>query len=244
MHNTLRFLLASLLVPAVVLLGESASLAQYPPAAPPPGYGPPPGQPMPVYSPTPYQPAYQPVAYPGYHEHDGFFLRLGIGGGYLSTSVSGGGSSATLSGGAFSFSAAFGGSVAPNLVVFGEFGAMSVTDPEWSSGGTSSTLDGVTLNMISFGPGVAYYIQPINMYVSGTINFTKFTMNDSETDDKLADSKMGFGFSAMLGKEWWISSDWGIGVAGQFQLGTAKDKNGSDRLTGTGFALMFSATYN
>lgn len=246
MHNPLRFLLASLLVPAVVLLGETASLAQYyPPAAPPPGYGPPPGQPMPGYAPTPYRP--MPVNYPGYHEHDGFYMRLVGGAGYLNTTASYAGQSTTISGFAGSFAAAFGGTIAPNLIIYGEIAGMSARNPEVSSGGQSWTAHGTTLSMLTFGPGLAYYLQPMNVYFSGTVGFGYFNSSRNDDDyygdeDDGENSDLGFGFSTMVGKEWWLTADWGIGVAGQFQLATAKYYD--ERLTGYGFALMFSATYN
>lgn len=250
MHNPLRFLLASLLVPAVVLLGETASLAQYyppaapPPAAPPPGYGPPPGQPMPGYAPTPYRPAYQPmpVAYPGYHEHDGFYMRLAIGAGYLNTTMSVSGDSATLSGFAGSFAAAFGGAIAPNLILYGEISGMSANEPELSYRGTSTTQRDVTFSMLTFGPGLAYYLQPMNVYFSGSVGFGYFNASDDNDYYEDENSDLGFGFSTMMGKEWWVTADWGLGVAAQFQMATAKLDD--TRFTGYGFALMLSATYN
>jgi hypothetical protein len=240
MHPPLRFVLASLLVPALVLLGETASLAQYPPAAPPPGYYPPPGQPMPAYSPAPYQAA--PMVYPGYHEHDGFYMRLVLGGGYLNTTMSVSGDSATLSGFAGSFAAAFGGTIAPNLIIYGEFSGMSANEPKMSYGGRSETQRDLTLNMLTFGPGLAYYLQPMNVYFSGTVGFGYFNFSDNNDYYEDSESDLGFGFSTMVGKEWWVTTDWGMGVAGQFQMTTAKYED--MRLTGYGFALMFSATYN
>jgi hypothetical protein len=243
MHITLRFILASLLVPAVVLLGETASLAQYPPSAPPPGYGPPPGQPMPAYSPTPYQP--MPIAYPGYHEHDGFYLRLTMGLGYLNTSVPMSEDRGTLYGVAGSFAAAFGGTIAPNLIIYGEISGMSATDPEFSYRGTSITQKDLTFSMITFGPGLAYYLQPANVYFSGSVGFGYFVFENNDDYDwnsNRNETDLGFGFSTTMGKEWWVTADWGLGVAAQFQMATAKSYD--NRFTGYGLALMLSATYN
>ena len=198
---------------------------------------------MPSYAAPVYQPAPVGLA-PGFHEHDGFYMRLLMGGGYLSTKEKFGGNTYTLSGGAVAFSAAFGGAVAPNLIIYGELGGMSVNEPSVSGNGSSGTAKGLTLNMISFGPGLAYYVQPMNLYVSGTFNFTKFSMSDNNNSNNTADSDTGFGFSATLGKEWWVSTDWGLGAAAQFNMGTAKADSGDTTLTGIGFAVMFSATYN
>jgi hypothetical protein len=195
---------------------------------------------MPVYEPTPYRP--MPVAYPGYHEHDGFYLRLVMGAGYLNTTMSVSGDSATLSGFAGSFAAAVGGSIAPNLIIYGEISGMSVNEPTMSYRGTSSTQRDVTFSMLTFGPGLAYYLQPMNVYFSGSVGFGYFNFSDNNDYYEDENSDLGFGLSTMMGKEWWVTTDWGLGVAAQFQMATAKLNE--TRFTGYGFALMFSATYN
>jgi hypothetical protein len=193
----------------LVLLGGSTVLAQTQPYGG--GYAPPPGA----------AGAYGP---PGYQEHDGFFLRLHCGGGYLTTSESLQGNSLTLAGPAFAFSAAFGGAVTPNLIVFGELLGMGVSDPK-------ATLNG------------AYYVEPMNLYFSGTLTFSQLSFDDKNSSTK-AESEIGFGFSAALGKEWWVSTDWGLGAAALFQFASMKDKGIDARITALGFALLFSATYN
>jgi hypothetical protein len=121
---------------------------------------------------------------------------------------------------------------------------MGVPDPKTSTGGNSGTATGVTLNMIGFGPGLAYYFEPTNLYLSATLNFSQITLTDSKTNNQLAETEIGYGFSGMVGKEWWVSTDWGLGLAAQFQLASVKVKNVDSRMTGMGFALLFSATYN
>ncbi|HEY4186650.1 MAG TPA: hypothetical protein VGP07_16350 [Polyangia bacterium] len=38
----------------------------------------------------------------------------------------------------------------------------------------------------------------------------------------------GLGFQGMVGKEWWVSSEWGLGVAAEVIFaGDMKDKNSS-----------------
>jgi hypothetical protein len=100
------------------------------------------------------------------------------------------------------------------------------------------------MTLIGFGPGVAYYVEPINMYLSTTLTFTQLSVSDSNTNAKYYDSNVGFGFSLEAGKEWWISTDWGLGAAFQFQFASMKDKGSSDQLTGLGFVALLSVTYN
>jgi hypothetical protein len=62
-------------------------------------------------------------------------------------------------------------------------------------------------------------------------------------------SDLGFGVNASVGKEWWVSENWGVGAALQFMAATMKDHQvfaGDSKPTWTaiGFALLFSATFN
>jgi hypothetical protein len=171
-------------------------------------------------------------------------MRLQFGGGYLTTSESTGGSTLKVSGGAGSFGMAVGGAVIENLIIYGEFTGMFVSDPSVSYRGNSATASGTTMTLSAFGPGVAYYIEPFNMYLSGTMLFAKLSMSNSDSNDNFASSDLGFGAHFNVGKEWWVSTNWGLGAAFQFQFASMKDKGVDDRITALGFAALFSATYN
>ena len=216
----------------------------YPPSGypPPPGYAqpgyPPPGYPPPGYYPPP------PVAYAdSMHLHDGFYLRLHLGGSYLQLNSDIG----TLSGPGASFGIALGGAIAPNLIIYGTFFGVSVTDPHFESdGGSPSTLSGMTLSLTGLGGGLAYYL-PNNVYFAGTVATMQWSMNRSDdsynsyyTRD---DSKWGVGVQGLVGKEWWVSQDWGIGLAGEVMAASMKD-DADMTWTGLAFSLLFSATYN
>jgi hypothetical protein len=219
---------------AVVLLGESAAFAQRTYYGR--GYGPQPG----YYS----APAYG--SWYGYHQHDGFYMRLYAGLGYLNASETYAGATDTYSGLGATFGAAFGGAIAPNLILYGEFLGTSVTNASWSSGGVTQTYSGLDLTLFGFGPGVAYYFEPVNLYLSGTLTFTQVSFSDTATANPIADTNLGVGLSFMVGKEWWVSRDWGIGIAGQFHIASMGDNvAGYDtRLRAAAFSMLFSATYN
>jgi hypothetical protein len=64
-------------------------------------------------------------------------------------------------------------------------------------------------------------------------------------DEPLYESDWGGGISLMIGKEWWVSDNWGLGIAGQLFGGSAKDKDDEDLQFDTfSVNLCFSATYN
>jgi hypothetical protein len=50
----------------------------------------------------------------------------------------------------------------------------------------------------------------------------------------------------MIGKEWWVSDNWGLGIAGQFFAGRMNDSEapGAPTWETTAAALVFSATCN
>ena len=123
----------------------------YPPPGymPPPGYYPPPGYPSPgaYYPPPPSGPP------PGHHEHDGFYMRLCMGLGYLHTSDSYQGQTETVSGPGVGMDMAFGAAVARNLLVFGDLSITMASEPTWKYAGTSDTLTNTTLTLLGMGPG-------------------------------------------------------------------------------------------
>jgi len=261
MHAPPRSFFFSSLTTIVLLLAEATALAQSPPPptyAPPPAYAPPPGYVAPGYYPPPAY--YPPPGYggrpvyklyaappPGYHQHDGFYLRLYTGLGFLSASDTSLGSKETYSGAGVTFGASFGGVIAPNLVLFGEFLGTVVSDPTYDFAGQSQTLSGLDATLVGFGPGVAYYLQPVNLYFSGTLTFSQLSLSDSQSNDSSnsADlTNLGIGTNLMAGKEWWVSSEWGLGMAAQLHIASMKMKSSDARMTATVLSLLFSATYN
>ena len=121
-------------------------------------------------------------------------------------------------------------------------------DPTYgvNDGNGSVVLSGVDMTMAGIGPGVAYYFEPINLYLSGTLTFNRISFSDSSSNYPYGDTSVGIGLSMMVGKEWWVGRDWGIGLAGQIHLATMKDTpQGYDsRMNAAVFSLLFSATYN
>ena len=259
---------------AVVLVGSSPSAAQVqgtpsngdspaapmpteagyalPPAyAPPPGYVQSPGYPpppgygtLPGYPPSSYAPATE-VPPPGYHKHDGLYVRLMGGGAHLQASNSSLG--ATLSGFGLLASGALGYAVANNFILYGELLLTVIANPtiEQTQAGSRSE-NGIELDHYALGPGLAYYIQRWDAYFSGTLTYGRLT----QTQGTVAGSggrdltNFGIGTSLTFGKEWWLSANWGLGAAVQLQLASLKDNNRDNRWTSTELAILCSATFN
>ncbi len=178
---------------------------------------------------------------PGYHTHDGFYMRLSFGFGGAASS----GAGEKYSGGSFAFGAAFGGALTQHLILYGEFLLHAIPDPTRDGFGSSQTLGGTEVDILGFGPGVAYYFMPLNLYLSGTLLIQQVQLSDTnDSSNSVALTKTGIGCSLMVGKEWWVSDDWGLGVAAQLLLGSAKDPYSDAHWTSRGVAVMFSSTYN
>jgi tetratricopeptide (TPR) repeat protein len=237
--------------------------ANFPPAAPAPGSWPPPqttpaaggaapllGDPgsaataAPPGAPYYYPPATPAVAAvvppPGQHRHDGFFLRVQLGFGF--TSVTSERTDTQVSGGSGHFALAAGAALAGKLALFAELGGGSVTEPRVKIGDQSTPFQG-ELTVVTFGVGAAYYFMPINIYLSGTIGGSQVTM---KVQDRMFESKTGFGVTLSAGKEWWVSKDLGLGAAVQLHSSAVKEKVplNPDTLTPAWISLAFSGTYN
>jgi opacity protein-like surface antigen len=223
------------------------------PQAPPPGY-PPPGAPAPGYPPPGYPgaPYGDPqlgaqVVQPGAQRHDGFYLRLMIGPAYATSSVPVGTSDLTFSGIATGIDVAAGYTVAENFSIYGQATGTSTSNPEVKAGTASGDADG-TLGVFGFGVGASYYVMPLNLYFHGGVLATQLTietetMNGGSTTTSKAESDTGFGLNLGIGKEWWLSDNWGLGAGAQFLFSKVQDED-NDTWTSFGFTVGVSATFN
>jgi opacity protein-like surface antigen len=124
---------------------------------------------------------------------------------------------------------------------------MNADAPTVELDGTSTIASGSSLVEGGIGPGMAYYFQPVNIYLSVTAGFSKVQIQDSNTQNVLASTNWGFGLSTMLGKEFWVSDNWGLGVALQFHYGSMPDTTPvapAPTVHSNALALLFSSTFN
>ncbi len=207
-----------------------------PPGAsqPPPSYGPPPpgyGQPPPPGYGQPPPPGYGYNAYgpppPGYADapppvdhtvrnHDGFYLRMGIGvaSGTVKTQARLAGSTFDVkysgSGPAYEFM--LGGTLGKGFVLGGGLVGQDVSDPKVTVTGTNNpgsaagTASG-KLGIVVLGPMIDWFFDPRGgahlgaMIGSGGIGLS---------DDK-GDSSTGLGLSLWGGYDFWVGKQWSLG---------------------------------
>ena len=178
----------------------------------------------------------------GFHEHDGFYLHLEGGFGSMSSKASQPGLDAELSGGSGEFAIAIGGAVTPNLVLAGQLWGISASSPDVKLNGTSYGSANGSLGLSGIGLEITYYFMPLNLYLSAVPSIATLSANSGNGS---ASTKSGFGLKLAVGKEWWVSQDWGIGLNLQYAHSSNQDSGTNPPTWGTNFfGLAFSASYN
>ena len=178
----------------------------------------------------------------GAHQHDGLFLRLTAGPGFGSWQGSGTAtapstvgaitnpqSDGSKGGGSISL----GGAVGENLILHGDL---------WFNGNSprQTRTAFMEFGTAVAGGGLTYYFMPHNIFVSGGIGMATSWLvvldpNDMDREfgrdsrhDRIPDGfnyGTGIGAYLMVGKEWWVSDNWGLGVGlqGDFARTQGKD---------------------
>jgi len=175
---------------------------------------------------------------PGVHEHDGFYLALGLGFGGLKTS----GGNFSISGPSGSGFVAVGGTLRRNLALYFAYFGDTDTSPTFRNGTGATTAKNVTHSLSGWGGGASWYFEPSNWFVGATAGLAQVGL---ETGGVLGTSKWGPALRLSLGKEWWVSQDWGIGAAVNL-LGSSARGDGTAQVTlsSGAISLTVSATYN
>jgi hypothetical protein len=185
---------------------------------------------------------------PDVREHDGFYLRLGLGLGYaIGTSKPDEGSAdADVTGIGIPSELAIGGTIAPGMVIGG--GAYNIFLPSPTYKNESVDVDGGATQLGSLGPFIDYYLDPKGgIHFGGALLFASAAV--AETDVAPKASGFGFGGALMGGYEVFVGDQWSIGVIGRLAYYSVKltaDLPGDPKSTLSVFtpAVLFGATYH
>ena len=140
------------------------------------------------------------------------------------------------------FGIAIGGAVMENLILAGHIYSAVTVNPTVTVNGVSHETTNTDASMTAIGPELDYYFMPLNLYLSGTVAITKQSVR---VNGIRADTDTGFGAQFAVGKEWWVSDHWGLGLAGRLAWSTNKDSgSNSPSWDAWGASALFSATYN
>lgn len=178
--------------------------------------------------------------------HDGgLLLRLAGGIGYGSATLEDDNDTG-FQGGAIQGSFAIGGNVAPGLALNVDFFGMTMFAPSVVADGEDlGDAEDTSVGLGAIGVGLTGYIMPVNLYLAASVGVgigsvrtdTSIGTFESETDP-------GFALNLMIGKEWFVSPRWGIGLAGQLIFASLEDESEAADVNFYGIGVLLSATYN
>lgn len=175
------------------------------------------------------------------HHHLGFYLRLDFGAGGLGSNLER--RDLAIAGGFGSFGFAIGGALSENLILAGHLFGLSAVNPNLSTGGSITQTNNTEVGISAVGPQLTYYFMPLDLFFSGTIGLSRLyaTVQDAE-------SKSNFGLALQLGfgKEWWMGSHWGLGIAAQLSISANQDRPdpNAPNWSTAALGIAFSTTYN
>ena len=200
------------------------------------GYGPPPAVGYPIAPPESME---------GFHTHDGFFMRVHLGIAATSFTSTIQGSKLSYSGGGSSMGIAIGGSISRHLILYATVFGTNTANPNYQLNGASMSTFVRDINVAAVGPGLAYYFEQTNIYLSGAFGLAGYEIHDVNDGSRIDWSSSGAALDLMVGKEWWVSRDWGLGIAAELFTASLKDALTPGATWSAGAAsILFSATYN
>jgi len=188
---------------------------------------------------------------PGVHAHDGLFLRFTGGPGFGLYNGTGDvvttdgqiigdpSNEGSQVGGSFSL----GGSVGENLILHGDIW-FSIVSTEKKHSRLYQEFGTAVVGL-----GVTYYWMPANMFVTGSIGLANSFLvlhegtQTNSNEDLARDITTGVGLAVMVGKEWWVSDNWALGVALQGEFTYAEDEDSNLIFRHGGAKVLFCATY-
>ena len=178
------------------------------------------------------------------HKHDGFYFHIasGFGGAALVEEVEQ--DELIISGGSSNGKIGIGYAFVENFIVSLDFFGNVIVDPDVLVNGQEINDADVELTMGNVGLGMTYYFMPSNFYLSGSIGLAS---GELETDFGTYDTDLGYGINLAIGKEWWVSDNWGLGVVSHLYYSSIPDEYAIGKVSYLNFAsvaVLFSATFN
>lgn len=169
----------------------------------------------------------------------GFFLRLSGGFGAQGTAAEvpfeeGGAGEMEFTGDGVDLNFAIGGFVTEDLALHATIFGWTLNDPEFSWGAIALAVPS-ELSLSAVGAGLTWYALPSGLYFSASLGFADLNLEDAE-------SGTGVALDVTLGKEWWVSSRWSLGLAGAYGWHRVPEDGLADDWSGHGLGLRFSAS--
>lgn len=150
-------------------------------------------------------------------------------------------------GGAVSLEVALGGALSPGIILAGSFSVLSVGNAKLTND-TRTYRPAHDMGLTLLLAMLDVYPNPkMGFHFGGGLGFASTRARADEDAQASSDAQIGLGLAPHVGYEWWVSNYWGLGVLGRFVYARTKGDyatDGKEQDTSTGFAILFSATYN
>lgn len=183
-----------------------------------------------------------------YKMHKGFFLSLSGGPNFSGiTAKANGQTDINYNGSGPVMDLKIGGAIKENLILHATLTTNYMSGPKISSNdGSQKASNNFMIGEDFTGGGITYYIMPSNMLLSGSMGLGNFRRMDLDADTSVSSDK-GFGFQLKVGKEWWVSRRWGLGIALSYSKINVRNnpESGVEELINSdNLGIYFNATLN
>ncbi len=183
------------------------------------------------------------------HNHDGLYLRLGIGFGYMSTKGEidrPNSQELDITGSGLTGEFMIGGTPAPGFVIGGGTMGLTIFNPKFELDGQERDTDANSVDLSMLGLFVDVYPDPKKgLHFQAMVGYAQLSSDETDSDDERPD---GLGLAAGVGYEWWVGEQWGIGILGRVIYASTKleERIGTSTAdityTSLAPALLFTAT--
>lgn len=183
----------------------------------------------------------------GYHQHDGFYLSMALGPVFGSikneTNYIG---NQEYSGTGAQFDFKIGGAISENFIIHASLISSSMVGPKVSGdSGSGQASNDLSIGEAMIGAGITYYFMPSNFFLSGSVGSGNFSIMDKDNDINVSTDR-GLAFQLKLGKEWWVSKNWGLGISVTYGKTNLTNKGGGmeEKLNSNRLGILFNTTFN
>jgi hypothetical protein len=149
------------------------------------------------------------------------------------------------------YGASLGTAIVPNLIMYGEIVGSSISHPAITNNVDSEAV-ARHVHQVALGVGIAYFFEPSHGYFSSALTLPRawFDYSSSSGFGYYGEkTNLGVGVNLRVGREWWVSDAWALGLAAQAHLATMgypipdPSVDADLRLYSATFALLFSAAH-
>jgi len=185
----------------------------------------------------------------GFHQHDGLYLSMSAGPLFGGVNDDLGSYSMKMSGTGAEFDFKIGGAIKENLILHATITSSTLPGPtiKMSDNTSIKASDNMTVGEVMLGGGLTYYLMPSNVFLSSSIGIGNFSIIDNNDNTNNVSTQRGFSMQLKVGKEWWISKNWGFGVGltyGKTNLTNEPGGGITEKMDSNRFGILFNTTFN